>query len=79
MKKQENFYIHSIDHEVPYASLEWNIGSVGFLLYFCRNTTKEDALQADWLIVGKCRLPLVFFIYLNCKRPVDRQRQQDKY
>ncbi len=69
-------YIHSVDHEVPYTSLERDVGSVGRLLYFCRNTTKEDALQAHWLVVGKRRLPLGLLVHLNRKRSGKHPQRQ---
>lgn len=58
-------HIHSVDHEVPYASLEWDVGSVGGLLHLCGNTTEEEALQAHWLVVGKRCLPPGLLVHLN--------------
>ena len=76
-REDRRCYVHSVDHEVPYASLEWDVGSVGRLLYFCRNTTEEDALQAHRLVVGERCLPLGLLVHLNCKRSDGTQRQKN--
>lgn len=62
-------YVHGVDHQVPYTSLEGHIGSVGGLLHFCGNTTEENSLQVDGLVVGQCGLPLGLLVHLNSKRP----------
>ncbi len=72
-------HVHSVDHKVPYTSLEWDVGSVGCLLYFCRNTTEEDALQDHWLVVGKRCLPLDLLIHLNCKRSSGKKPQTNTH
>lgn len=58
-------YVHVVDHQVPYTSLERDVGSVGSLLHFCSNTTEEDPLQVHRLVIGKRRLPLGLFVHLN--------------
>lgn len=73
------FNIHSIDHEVPYASFEGDVGSVGGLLYFCGNTTKEDTLQVQWLVIGKHTLHPGFIVHVDCKRSVGKQRKMRKW
>lgn len=55
-QKRDRQYVHSVDHEVPNASLEWDVGSVGCLLHLCWNSSEEKALQADRLIIRERRL-----------------------
>lgn len=55
-QKRDHRYVHSVDHEVPNASLEWDVGSVGCLLHLCWNSSEEKALQADRLIIRERRL-----------------------
>lgn len=62
-------YVHGVDHQVPYTSLEGHIDSVGGLLHFCRNTTEENSVQVHGLVVGQCGLPLGLLVHLNSKRP----------
>lgn len=58
-------YIHGVDHEVPYASLERDVGSVGRPIHVGGNATEEDPFQAQGLVAGKRRLPLLLLVHLN--------------
>lgn len=58
-------HLHIIDHEVPYAALEWDIDSVGRLFDFSGNPAQEDLLQVDRLVIGKGRLSLGLLVHLD--------------
>lgn len=61
-------HLHTIDHEVPNAALEWDIDSVGRLFHFSRNPTQEHLLQVDRLVIGEGRLSLGLLVHLDRKR-----------
>lgn len=64
------FHLHTIDHEVPYAALEWNIDSVGCAFHFSGNTAQEDLLQIDRLVVREGRLSLGLLVHLYRQQSV---------